>query len=1101
MFIILLNCGKITVLNKSLLIILFLFSFNFLSAQQWKEMINDPSINVYEVVAEAESYFQNINKNAKGSGWKKYQRWLYENEPKFYPSGDRSNVDPYFVSKEFKNFLKNNSKQEKSLFDNGWEELGPYYIEQVTGHYAVGLGRVESFYSDPNDSNRIYLGSRSGGFWRTVDGGDSWTNTTDFLYAAGVNTIAVSPNNPNHVLINVRNSNNGVTHGIYQSQDGGETWNITNFNPDNLGWGGLGTSNSIYKISYHPTIDNLVFIGTSEGLFRSTDNLNTWVNSATGNSWEWNYNFTQIDFHSTNENIIYTASYEVDSKIYISNDAGLTFSGSNTISGNSSNIKLSVSAACTDCIYVGSSDGIWKSTDNGQNFTLISNPGISNYGAFAVSDVDTNYMLFGDIDTHRSTDGGATFNQATYWSTGNANYNITGTYVHADIRGARSENGVFWVNTDGFLCKSLDNGVSWEIYEGQSIRENYCLGLSQSNHERTISGSQDNGTSIKTENSWIEFYGADGMEGIIHPLNDDWMIGSFQFGGKRRTKDGGLTQGGINPSGFDGDWIAPVLYDPNNQMKIFAMDDMVYSSDDFGSTWTELGAPNFSGNVSNAAIAENNSNILAVSNYQAIEKSIDGGYTYTDIKGSLPNQFITDIAFDPNDDNVIVVTYGNYNYDNNKVFITIDQGASWQNITYNLGNIPVRSVVIDHTDASTIYLGTEIGVYKKSMLENSWTLYNQDLPNMSVLELEIMYGSNTLRAATWGRGLWEFTLDGRQSFPSILTTRITNQPTDTQPKVDIDQFVTSTISYDGEIANAYIQWSTDISSVVNTTTMINTSDITWVTDSPIPNQTEGTKVYFKVFAEGDNNDITETYRYMYEVKANVLCTPSMDCSYNDGFQLVQVGDINNPSGCEGYGDFMDLSTDLEQGSNNQMTVTTGYGDQYVKVWIDYNDDLDFTSDEVVIDNYVIAPGQAAGSYTETIDFVIPENATLGEHILRAKANWSGDVPADACAETTYGETEDYMVNIVESSLGLIENNFEYKPLVYPNPTVGNFSIDLGIIYNNVSITLTDINGRIIQFKNNLYGRFFDLEIDNSSGMYLLIVESGKNKAVIRIIKN
>jgi hypothetical protein len=538
-------------------------------------------------------------------------------------------------------------------------------------------------------------------------------------------------------------------------------------------------------------------------------------------------------------------------------------------------------------------------------------------------------------------------------------------------------------------------------------------------------------------------------------------------------------------------------------MKIFAMDDMVYSSDDFGSTWTELGAPNFSGNVSNAAIAENNSNILVVSNYQAIEKSIDGGYTYTDIRGSLPNQFITDIAFDPNDDNVIVVTYGNYNYDNNKVFITIDQGASWQNITYNLGNIPVRSVVIDHTDASTIYLGTEIGVYKKSMSENSWILYNQDLPNMSVLELEIMYGSNTLRAATWGRGLWEFTLDGRQSFPSILTTRITNQPTDTQPKVDIDQFVTSTISYDGEIANAYIQWSTDISSVVNTTTMINTSDITWVTDSPIPNQTEGTKVYFKVFAEGDNNDITETYRYMYEVKANVLCTPSMDCSYNDGFQLVQVGDINNPSGCEGYGDFMDLSTDLEQGSNNQMTVTTGYGNQYVKVWIDYNDDLDFTSDEVVIDNYEIADGEdnANAPYTEIIDFVIPENATLGEHILRAKANWDQNVPADACIETLYGETEDYMVNIIESSLGLIENNFEYKPLVYPNPTVGNFSIDLGIIYNNVSITLTDINGRIIQFKNNLYGRFFDLEIDNSSGMYLLIVESGKNKAVIRIIKN
>ena len=95
-------------------------------------MINDPSINVYEVVDEAESYFQNIDKNVKGSGWKAYNRWLYENEIKFYPSGNRDNVDPYFASNEFKKYLNNNLIT-KSLFENGWEELGPYYIEQVTG--------------------------------------------------------------------------------------------------------------------------------------------------------------------------------------------------------------------------------------------------------------------------------------------------------------------------------------------------------------------------------------------------------------------------------------------------------------------------------------------------------------------------------------------------------------------------------------------------------------------------------------------------------------------------------------------------------------------------------------------------------------------------------------------------------------------------------------------------------------------------------------------------------------------------------------------------------------------------------------------------------
>ena len=193
---------------------------------------------------------------------------------------------------------------------------------------------------------------------------------------------------------------------------------------------------------------------------------------------------------------------------------------------------------------------------------------------------------------------------------------------------------------------------------------------------------------------------------------------------------------------------------------------------------------------------------------------------------------------------------------------------------------------------------------------------------------------------------------------------------------------------------------------------------------------------------------------MYEVKEDVLCTPSMNCDYNDGFQLFQLSEIINESGCEGYGDFTSLSTELEQGSEYQITITTGYGDQYIKVWIDYNDDLDFTEDEVAVNNYVIAPGEAAGIYTETIDINIPQDANIGEHVLRAKANWSGDVPTDPCAETTYGETEDYKVIIMEEALGLIENGFPLKPIIYPNPTDGNISIDLRNNYNNISIELS-----------------------------------------------
>ena len=89
--------------------------------------------------------------------------------------------------------------------NNSWNELGPYYIEEVTGHYAVGLGRVEAFYIDPLNDDRIFLGSRSGGFWKTNNGGETWTNSTDFLIASGVNTIAVSPFDSQKILINVKN--------------------------------------------------------------------------------------------------------------------------------------------------------------------------------------------------------------------------------------------------------------------------------------------------------------------------------------------------------------------------------------------------------------------------------------------------------------------------------------------------------------------------------------------------------------------------------------------------------------------------------------------------------------------------------------------------------------------------------------------------------------------------------------------------------------------------------------------------------------------------------------------------------------------------------
>ena len=124
---------------KYFISLLFIGIVQLSFAQQWKKLANDLEVNLYDVVEEAEIYFKNIDKSKKGSGWKNYQRWLYENEPKYYPSGKRNTINPYFVAKEYKNFIENNTVANQTTFNNSWEELGPYYIEEVTGHYAVGL--------------------------------------------------------------------------------------------------------------------------------------------------------------------------------------------------------------------------------------------------------------------------------------------------------------------------------------------------------------------------------------------------------------------------------------------------------------------------------------------------------------------------------------------------------------------------------------------------------------------------------------------------------------------------------------------------------------------------------------------------------------------------------------------------------------------------------------------------------------------------------------------------------------------------------------------------------------------------------------------------
>ena len=225
---------------------------------------------------------------------------------------------------------------------------------------------------------------------------------------------------------------------------------------------------------------------------------------------------------------------------------------------------------------------------------------------------------------------------------------------------------------------------------------------------------------------------------------------------------------------------------------------------------------------------------------------------------------------------------------------------------------------------------------------------------------------------------------------------------------------------------------------------------------------------------------------------NINCSPVADCAgYDDGFQLFQLADIDNPSGCEGgYSNFTNLSTDLVVGDTYDVTVTTGYGDQHVRIWIDYNDDFIFSLDEMVVSDYEIANGQGQGSYTETFQMTIPEGAVLGTHIMRIKSNWQSQVPDDACEDTTYGETEDYTVNLV-TSLGFGDFELNNSELIIYSTDNNVFNIKLNTNETELmTFSVYDTTGKIIVFNNiekmNNNAYLYDLDMSYASpGVYFV----------------
>jgi hypothetical protein len=225
--------------------------------------------------------------------------------------------------------------------------------------------------------------------------------------------------------------------------------------------------------------------------------------------------------------------------------------------------------------------------------------------------------------------------------------------------------------------------------------------------------------------------------------------------------------------------------------------------------------------------------------------------------------------------------------------------------------------------------------------------------------------------------------------------------------------------------------------------------------------------------EGDANLYNDTASV--EIISS-FCQPLSNCETGCGIFMLQLGTIDTITECSpaGYGDYTNVSTEIEVGSTNDMVIAAYSGNQYVKAWIDFNDNFLFETDEVVLDNFKMPPGLPGNYIVDTMPINIPIDAALGEHLMRIKTNRNSPVPDDACESTTFGETEDYTANIVlftgVETIPLINNDLIVK-------TLGNNIFE-------ISMESTEVNESLVINLHNVFGqKLVENRVENINGRY------------------
>jgi photosystem II stability/assembly factor-like uncharacterized protein len=677
-------------------------------------------------------------------------------------------------------------------------------------------GRITSIAVVLSDKDVWYIGSASGGLWKTVNAGTTFEPIFDAQPVQSIGAVAVAPSNPDVIYVgtgegNPRNSQSSGN-GLYKSVDAGLSWTHL----------GLEESRNIHRLIVHPNNDQIVWAGIlgdpfnpsdTRGAYKSIDGGETWRQVLSSND---RSGIADLVIDPVNPDKLMAALWEFErspwdsssggmgSGLFVSHDGGDSWIEFDQRSGLPAKpygrIGLAIAASNTDRVYAlveSQKNALYRSDDGGDSWEIVNTETIgSRPFYFAEMHVDTQnpdrvYNLYSRLA--RSENAGEDFEVIEDW----------GMEVHADHH-------AFWIDpddadfiidgTDGGLYWTRDRGEHWRFAENLPLGQFYHVTLDDMVPYNIYGGLQDNGTwygpsevwnrSGIRNSYWRELAFNDGFDVVLEREPSHWVYALWQGGMLVRVNKETGQRKTIAPVDADRDlrfnWNAAIAGDPFAAGTLYIGSQFVHRSRDHGASWRVI-SPDLTTNDPNkqlqhrsgglsidATSAENHTTLTVIapsplkeglmwvgSDDGRVHLTRNGGRRWIDLTGNLAGApthgWIKQIVPSSHQPGEAFVVIDNHLQGDWAAYLlhTSDYGQSWRNLLAEQG-LPsyALSFVQDSEEPRLMFLGTEFGLYVSLDAGRSWDQWTKGYPSASTMDLKIQKREGDLVLASFGRSLW-----------------------------------------------------------------------------------------------------------------------------------------------------------------------------------------------------------------------------------------------------------------------------------------------------------------------------------------------------------